>query len=91
MRDLGDEYEEYLSRWADRFGGSREGQVAYTYREQKIEVPVFRLSRGEFAIAFSAVDDIRQRYEQAEQKDDVSGMRQALSDSFPYELMLLLR
>jgi hypothetical protein len=89
VAELDQDYQEYLRKWTERYGDSDEGEVSYSYRDEKVTVPLRRMTAGEFVVAVNELVKIRQRYYDAEERSDVDGLRKARSAAFPYELILL--
>ena len=89
MGELDLDYQEYLRKWTERYGDSDEGEVFYNYRDEKVTVPLRRMTGGEFVVAVQELVKIRQRYYDADEKSDVDELRRTGSAAFFYELILL--
>lgn len=84
-------YRNYLEDWNDRFGEEvKRAPVTVFQNGKQYTYYINKLNWRTFNKTLNAYGACNKAYYQAQIKNDVAGMRQALKDGFPYELSLLM-
>lgn len=83
-------YQVYLARWRQEYGDAAVGRSSYLHEGQRQSVTLHKLSEEEFEERRKAMDAGHERFHRFFELDDEWGMKDALHETFPHELALLL-
>jgi hypothetical protein len=83
-------YQDYLSNWESQFGDDDTAEYGYWSYGVHVPTEVHRLTETEFNEHLSGLNKAQESFDIALKANDDNGMGNALSESFPHELVLLI-